>query len=53
MDPILSYPLVYLPFWPMILCTSAGFLLVLWGIDRYAVYYDQRNGGSGEAGRSR
>jgi hypothetical protein len=41
-------------FWPMMLCVSAGFLLVLWGMDRYTAYYDQhRNDGPGEAGRSK
>jgi hypothetical protein len=44
-------------FWPMMLCASAGFLLVLWGIDRYTVYYDQHKeahgGQPGEAGRGR
>ena len=33
--------------WPMVLCAIAGFLLVLWGIDRYAVYYDQYQGARG------
>jgi hypothetical protein len=43
--------------WPMMLCASAGFLLLLWGIDRYTVYYDQHKeahgGQPGEAGRGR
>lgn len=55
MDPHPQLPAgLYLSLWPMMLCASAGFLLVLWGIDRYTVYYDQhRNDGPGEAGRSR
>jgi hypothetical protein len=28
-------------FWPMMLCASAAFPLLLWRIDRYAVYYEQ------------
>jgi hypothetical protein len=43
-------------FWPMMLCASAGFLLVLWGIDRYTVYYDQHkeaHGGQAEESGAR
>jgi hypothetical protein len=41
-------------FWPMMLCASAGFLLLLWGIDRYTLYYDQhKEAHGGQPGESR